>query len=412
MLKKITAPYFLCINIPVYCDEDGRRYLPRLWYKDLKTHLDYIENFSLACPCVYGKPPGDTTPLDADPAFSRIRIIDLPQASGFIDAIRLLPSTIVNLWHEIGCSKIIHTSVAGWPIPFGWIITPMLYLRKRFYIIIIESAPWRINTQSSYKLKDRIRAFLSEKISLWCIAKADFVVCTSNHYKNTFLRVGFKGKSCVIPASWVDESDIISEADAAKSWMHNLSKTPRFLFAARLIPSKGVYILLRAMELLNAENIPISIDILGDGKLLEECQKLAGQLTGRSQMSVIGTVPYGADFFRLLRSYCAVIVPSLSDEQPRIIFDAYSQAIPVFVSDTPGPREYVQDLKTGRLFSANNAQALANVIKWAIQYKAELQPMGMASLKVAQNMTHKKMHETRWELLLKALEGKIDHSSA
>jgi hypothetical protein len=39
-------------------------------------------------------------------------------------------------------------------------------------------------------------------------------------------------------------------------------------------------------------------------------------------------------FLSLLRGFDGALVPSLSDEQPRILYDAFSQAVPVIGSAT------------------------------------------------------------------------------
>ena len=52
---------------------------------------------------------------------------------------------------------------------------------------------------------------------------------------------------------------------------------------------------------------------------------------------------YGEPFFAMLRGHDLMAVPSLSDEQPRVIFDGFAQALPVIASDTPGIVECVTD---------------------------------------------------------------------
>ncbi len=54
-----------------------------------------------------------------------------------------------------------------------------------------------------------------------------------------------------------------------------------------------------------------------------------GKLKAHSvRVSLLEPVSYGT-FLNLLRGFDAILVPSLSDEQPRPIFDAFSQAVPV-----------------------------------------------------------------------------------
>jgi glycosyltransferase involved in cell wall biosynthesis len=117
-------------------------------------------------------------------------------------------------------------------------------------------------------------------------------------------------------------------------------------------------------------------------------------------------VKYGEPFFNLLRSYDALLVPSLSDEQPRVIFDAFSQAVPILGSDTGGIREIVDHQLNGRLFPPGDVDALARDLDWASHNRQALQAMGMNALAKCHQFTHRSMHETRHGILLKALNSK------
>ena len=99
-----------------------------------------------------------------------------------------------------------------------------------------------------------------------------------------------------------------------------------------------------------------------------------------------------------------MVVPSISDEQPRIVYDAYSQGIPVLGTRTAGLRDCIVDDKTGWLVEPNNADALALLIERATTNIAALQPMGMEALRVARSMTHQRMHRERHRLLLQLTE--------
>jgi glycosyltransferase involved in cell wall biosynthesis len=110
-------------------------------------------------------------------------------------------------------------------------------------------------------------------------------------------------------------------------------------------------------------------------------------------------VAYGAPLLALLRTYDAVIVPSISDEQPRIVFDAYSQAVPILASNTPGLRSCVRDGETGLLTKPNDAGALTEMLHQVSLERTKLFHMGLQSLQEARRMTHQEMHRKRASLL-------------
>ena len=405
-LPPITKPYLLVTNIKCYRDEKGVRYLDPLWHKDLLEHFHYLKNFTLAAPCEQIDPPKGAIALDSDPSFSNIQFVDLPSPNSFAEAILLLPATVVKLWQAIGKADIVHTGVAGWPIPMGWLATPIVQLRRKFYIIIVESAPWRLQPGLPVKIKARITAPICERLNRWCVNNTDLAIFTQKEYLKSLLTKR-QERGYVIHASWIDEENIISEVEATEIWHKKVSsstKELKVLFAGRLNASKGVLILLEAMKALDKDNIPVKLDILGQDELLSECERVSKLLQRATQIQILGTVPYGSEFFRILQEYHAIVVPSISDEQPRIVYDAYSQAIPVLASDTPGLRDCVQNGQTGMIANSNDPIALAALLKWSWQNLSQLENMGMASLKVARSMTHQTMHRERWQLLLNELD--------
>lgn len=405
-LPPITNRYLLVTNIPCYCDEKGCRYLDHMWYKDLIEHFRYLKNFTLASPCQHEEPPKGTVALDSNPYFSEVQFIDLPSPNSFAKAIMLLPTTLVKLWRAIGQADIVHTGVAGWPIPMGWLVTPIVRLRRKLYAIVVESAFWRLQPGIPVTIKSRIRSGIYERLNRWCVNNADLTIFTQEEYQKSLLTKG-QERGQVIHASWIDEENIISDADAKEIWHKKVSpstKELKVLFAGRLNASKGVLILLEAMKALDKDGIPVKLDILGQGELLSECKIASKSMQSSTEIRILGTVPYGSEFFELLQGYHAIVVPSISDEQPRIVYDAYSQAVPSLASDTAGLRDCIQNGKTGMLTNSNDPVALANLLKWSWQNLNQLESMGMASLKAARSMTHQQMHQKRWQLLLKTLD--------
>ena len=124
-----------------------------------------------------------------------------------------------------------------------------------------------------------------------------------------------------------------------------------------------------------------------------------GSAVVATEVELLGTVPYGQPLLELLRRYDAVVVPSLSDEQPRIVFDAFSQGVPILGSDTAGLRSCVENGETGLLTTPGDVDALAGVLRYALAHREELARLGMASLTVARSMTHQEMHRKRAVLL-------------
>jgi glycosyltransferase involved in cell wall biosynthesis len=399
-LPTIQVPYLLVVNIQCYQDKSGDIYLDPLWYKDLKKHLYYLKNFTLACPCVYQQAPEGFVNLMSDSLFSEITIVNLPKPKNYLHALWLLPTTLVMLWKAIQSSTIVHCGIAGWPIPLGWFATAIAKLQGKYVLIIVESAPWRLKPGIASNFRSRIEAIIWEKMGSWCVNNSDLALFTQSQYKESLLTKR-KDKTYITPASWIDEAIILSEEKANEIWNAKLISpiSLKLIFVGRLVPEKGVLVLLKAMEILEERAVPVTLDILGEGELLTTCQQASNTSSQITEIKILGTVSYGVEFFNLLQKYHAIAVPSLSDEQPRIVYDGYSQAIPILASKTAGLQDVVQDSVTGKLVHPNDAIALADLLESSWHNLEQLKVMGMQSLHTACGMTHQKMHENRWEIL-------------
>jgi glycosyltransferase involved in cell wall biosynthesis len=398
----MARPYLMVVQqIPFYRDSSGRLFVGEMWHKDLGMHLDHLKSLMVAAPVLAQQPPADAIALDRDLRMSRLEVVELPEQRSFLGSLKVMPTLVSRLWRAARRAETVHSAVAGWPMPMGWIVTPIVLVLRKRYVIVVESAPWRRQEGLASNWKVWLRSSLHERISRWIVRRADLTVFTHDGYRQSLLGKN-AAKGHVIPASWIDERDILSDEDARGIWAKKLADSERLrvVFAGRLMPDKGLPVLLDAMRQLSARGERITLDVLGEGPLKQDAEELSKHLAeGPTRVGVLGTVAYGTPLLQLLRTYDAVIVPSISDEQPRIVFDAYSQAVPVLASNTPGLRSCVRDGETGLLTKPNDARALAETLHQVSLERTRLFHMGLQSLQDARQMTHQDMHRKRAELL-------------
>lgn len=391
-LSSIKHRYLLVLHIPVYVAADGARWIDGLWYKDLVEHLAYIDDFTLACPCM--PLPSDTSSLVrvTDP---RIKFVDLP---GRRKLTLGLPATVRRLWQAIGCAEIVHTGLGGWlPISLGNMTSFMARLRGRFLFIIVESSPWRLVPGQRHGLVARMQSALAEWMNRNCLARVDLAIFTQDQYRLS-LMPHHPERGHVIHASWIDDAVIAPAAEAEEMWRAKSGRPLKVLFAGRLTTAKGVPVLLDAIHRLDAAGRAVELHVIGQGELIDRCREAAAGLR-HARIELLPPRPYGPEFFHFLRDYHAVVVPSITDEQPRIVYDAYSQGVPVIASDTGGLRDCVDDGVTGWLCAPNDAPALSAQLERGAQDVSRLQAMGPACLARAREMTHQHMHQRRLVLL-------------
>ena len=384
----IDLPYLLVLNVEIRRHR-GEFWADPLWHKDLMAHLDNISQLSLFCPVKESSPPrADWRPC----AHQRLRIVPCPSL-GWL-AFFHIPRIVWCLYWLIGEARIVHTGIAGWPWPLGWIAVPLARLRGKFLLVIVESSFWRATRWETTRLA-RLKSMIFEVINRACVNACDLAFFTTSAYRRQFSgrRQDF---GIVAPATWLDEKHVLGDACAR---MRASSRSGRLLFAGRLTKGKGVEVLMEALR-----STSVRVDIVGDGELRDCCVALSTERP--DQVRVIDPVTYGDEFFRLIDAYEAVVVPTLSDEQPRIIFDAFARGVPVIASSTSGHVELVQNGQTGWLVPPGDAHALAAAMCLALDNTERSREMGLAALKLVRSRTHRAMHQERADVILKVLEGR------
>jgi glycosyltransferase involved in cell wall biosynthesis len=398
---KIEQEYLLVTSIPAYLGSDGSVWLDRLWQRDFVAHLNYVRRLTLAAPALPRRPDLDLVRVDP-PAGATLRIVPLPKQESMLGALLRLPITTKQLWRAIGDAGIVHSGIAGWPFPLGWVANSIALLRGKQLFLVVESAPWRLTGLGDEGLRHRVRAFVTERLARFFVNRASLTLFTHEAYKQSLLTRP-RRRGIVIPASWIDDADVLSPPAAQSAWeAKRASGSVRLLFAARLVPEKGTDLLLRAVAGARVARGALRIDIIGEGSGRKSCEE-AARRGGAIALRVLDPLPYGPRFFELLRGYHAALVPSVTDEQPRIVFDAFAQAVAVIGADTPGLSGHVRPEQTGWLVTRGDEEAWAGALERAAKSASELEGMGLAALSEAREMTHSRMHEARWRVLVEEL---------
>lgn len=402
----LSNPYLLVLfSVPYMRNAQNRLCISLAWAKDLIEHARYIEQLTLIAYFSDETPYADAVEIENNPALENVRFVMIEKPKNTLHGLRMLPKTAGIIWQEIGKAEIVHSGVASWPIPEAWFICPMLIFKKRFHFINVESAFWRIPSGHKASFKQKMRAAICERINKWCVQQADLSTFTQEAYKKTLLG-NQQQKGFVIPATWIDADNIVKPdvlSNLIQSKLTTINNPIRLIFAGRLVYEKGILLLIQAVSELIDKGYFLSLDIIGDGLLMQECEQLIQLNNKQTNIKLCGTVKYGPDFFNALHDYDLMVIPSLSDEQPRNVFDAFSQALPVLCADTAGLMQCVESKKTGFFFKTGDINHLKNQLIEIMQNRQALVDLSHSCVNAVSNMTHKKMHEKRLVLLQAAL---------
>jgi glycosyltransferase involved in cell wall biosynthesis len=127
-------------------------------------------------------------------------------------------------------------------------------------------------------------------------------------------------------------------------------------FAGRLVPEKGVDVLLRALARLP----DVHAMIIGAGPEEHALRLLAEELGIQERVALLG---WRDDAVRLVATSAVFVLPSRTEASPVAVLEAMAASIPVVATDVGSVSELVIDGETGLLVQPDDADALAAAIR-------------------------------------------------
>jgi glycosyltransferase involved in cell wall biosynthesis len=248
-------------------------------------------------------------------------------------------------------------------------------------------------------LRQKVRALVTERLNAAALRRCDLAFITQDGYRS--LLTSEKTEIVKTAPSWLDDEWLVSAAEADELAEQRLEEPRlRVLFAGRVEREKGIEILLRASAKVGSD--AMALTVLGDGSAREAMVALAEELG--CAVSWADPVPYGQPFLAQLRAADLLVVPSLSDEQPRVVFDAMSQGLVVLASSTRGLTD-VLDADTSLLVKSGDVGELSDSLRWASEHKDECVHMGRLSRDRVTSWTHSGAHRVRYAAFEALLGG-------
>jgi len=171
------------------------------------------------------------------------------------------------------------------------------------------------------------------------------------------------------------------------------SEKIRFGYIGRIIPAKGVHLLIDAFNLIESNNAELLI--YGSSSSLEFLQKRATN----PNVHFLGSYD-NWDIGKVLSNIDVLIVPSIwFENSPLVIHEASIVKIPIITSNIGGMAEYVKDGINGLLFERNNSFDLKEKIESIINDPEQIDYLSNNALKVDSIEDHVKKLEEIYSLL-------------
>ena len=210
-------------------------------------------------------------------------------------------------------------------------------------------------------------------------------------------------KNVYLVQNSVDVGEIDS-CEVTASDIESFKKNYDFLigYIGRLVPGKGLDVLLKALTMKGSENW--CLVIVGQGEQSDELESLTKYYEIDDRVLFTG---YRKDRIALLRSFDVFILPSKSEGIPRCLMEAMAAGIPVVASDITGCRYLVTDMENGLLFKQNQPGELFAAIK-RIQNNSKLKTLlkNNARTMIIKRFTSEKMAEEYQNIFIKLIDKK------
>lgn len=214
---------------------------------------------------------------------------------------------------------------------------------------------------------DRPKSAAVQWVMRQTLRAADLIFCANSTAVALLRRYGFNRPTPIVPAIGVD-TETFRPCPEEHSLRSEGERRPSYVigFVGRLVPEKGVDILLRAVAALQSSDLahPVRLQLVGGGPLHNELQGLATQLAIADRVEFLGPrTP--AQIANLLCSFDLVALPSRTtqvwkEQLGRALLEAMACGVPVIGSDSGAIPEVVGD--AGLIVPEGDAAALADAI--------------------------------------------------
>ena len=214
---------------------------------------------------------------------------------------------------------------------------------------------------------------LIHSLEKWMAGKTDAIICVSNAIKKSLTEnMGLEKNKLKVIRNSISEWPITDREKIRKSY--NIEKD-KFLIGsvARLIPSKGIDILLKAVPDILDENPGIRLMIVGSGPEEIKLKRLAAELGIESKVIFTGSV---ADIHNYYSAFDIFVLPTLSEGLGITILEAMSFGLPVLASAAGGITEVITHERNGILIEPGDINELRTALQFLLDNPAKAKQYG------------------------------------
>ena len=160
------------------------------------------------------------------------------------------------------------------------------------------------------------------------------------------------------------------------------SSETTLIYVGRLIPTKGVNILIKAFHQVLEKGISANLHIAGDGPEKEKLLLLAHELGITSCTHFHGSVKNVAP---LLQKSDVFVLPSSVEGLPNALLEAMSCGLAVITTRVGGNAEIIEDGINGLLIEPDNPKQLTNTLMKVLKDQNLVEKLGLNARKTIED---------------------------
>lgn len=207
---------------------------------------------------------------------------------------------------------------------------------------------------------------------IWFYDQLEEVMVPSSSTRTQLIEHGLPAAKTKPLPRWVDTRQFTPVLRDEIFWKsYGMREGIKFLYVGRVSREKNLELLADAFKEIVKLGLPVQLAIIGDGPHRKDLEK---RLNGYPA-TFTGFLE-GEELARGYASADVFVFPSTTDTFGNVVLEAQASGLPVIVSDEGGPKELIQEGKTGFMVKAGDKDDLFNAMLFFLQDEKLMHAMG------------------------------------
>jgi glycosyltransferase involved in cell wall biosynthesis len=287
------------------------------------------------------------------------------------------------------------------PAPYSAVGLSLAGIVRRFRAPLMVRISGATGSRALKVRRSRLRFRFLRTIEALVLRRADLVIPMGPFTEHLALRAGV-------------DPDRILDVPFPTSWRGQVARPRvesdplRVVCAARLVPEKGIDVLLRAWRGVLAEASDAHLEIAGDGPLRASLERLAGELGIDNSVRFSGWLS-GEEMSRFFLGASITVLPSrLAEGLGMALVEGGLAGCALIGSDLGGIRDVIESEESGLVVPPEDVAALEAAIVRCLRDPALARRLGdRARVRAEQYLARRETQLRRLRVMLETLRGNV-----